>query len=145
MKIAFTPLLVALAATSWAGAKPMVVVFLKATCPHTKAAIPGLNQLNRDLAAKAQFVAYVNLPQAEIAAFKKNMGAVFNISPDPDSKRTLAAGGTHSLDFALMVPGKKPHVWKGFGPKSLGELGRALGCTFKSKAYPSKLLSGCGF
>lgn len=134
-------------------AKPTVVVFLSAGCPHNPKAMNDLNRLAGQLGSQVQFVGVTNLGLASAKTYAKTLGAKFPILADVRKSVITGFGAQHSLDIAIVCAKDKrvAKVWDGYSQATLKELVDSLpehgGPKLKLdlSAYPVHKHSGCGF
>ena len=134
-------------------AKPTLVVFLKAKCPHTPPAIADFNRLSKDFGGKAVLVGMIDLKLAEAREFAKKNKVAFPLIADPGAETIVKMGGAHSLDMALSCPKDKRigSLYEGYSREILGKVLKDMvhhgGPSLKVdlSRYPAKKASGCGF
>lgn len=134
-------------------ARASVVLFLKHGCPHNPKAVADLNRLAAQLGPRVPVVAMVNLDTAKARGYRAELGLKLPVVADPSGKTIAAFGATHSLDLALVGAGGRgvARRWNGYNRTALAELVRMLPeqggprMTVDLSAYPSRLVSGCGF
>jgi peroxiredoxin len=134
-------------------AKPTLVVFLKAKCPHTPPAIADFNRLRNDFGGKAVLVGMIDLKPEEAKAFAKKHKIAFPLIADPDGETIVKMGGKHSLDLALSCPKDKRigSTYEGYSREILGKVIQDMAhhggpsLRIDLTKYPAKKASGCGF
>lgn len=134
-------------------AKPTVVVFLKAGCPHNPKATVDFNRFMTSIGKNVNFVAVTNLDAAAASKYAKELKANFPLLADKNGKLVAAFGATKSLDLGVICSKDKKIVktWSGYSQQTLKEIvaalpqhgGKALKLSFAG--YPAKRQSGCSF
>ena len=134
-----------------AKAKPMVIVFFRAGCPHNPKSANDLNRLAAALKGKATLVAMTNLAAGEVKAYAKEIKTQLPLMADPKATIIRSFGASHSLDMVAIAPGGKVIAfYDGYSRTRLAELSAKLapygqGVSLDISKYPEKIQSGCGF
>lgn len=134
-------------------AKPTLVVFLKAKCPHTPPAIADFNRLSKEFGGKAALVGMIDLKPEEAKAFAAKHKVAFPLIADPGAETIVKMGGRHSLDMALSCPKDKRigATYEGYSRQILGKVVQDIAhhggpsLRIELTKYPAKKASGCGF
>lgn len=134
-------------------AKPTIVLFMSAGCPHNPKATPDFNRLKAQLGTKVNLIAVTNMGLTEAKAYGKTLKAQFPIIADQKGTLIKMFGAKHSLDLGLVCAKDQKIAghWEGYSKEILQEIvtslpshgGPALKLDYSK--YPKTRQSGCSF
>lgn len=135
------------------GGKPLVLAFIKHTCPCSIEAEPVFTAFAKRWSDVANFVGVIDCEGDEARLYAESNLVAYALLQDASLRTMTAYQAETSLHVVVIgTDGRVVQVWPGYSKQMLGELGQVLAKetktrprSFDAKLAPERLTAGCVF